>query len=196
MPSLLRIHCLAAPGEEQDHVLPRSWYPDGTDPKVQRLTVPSCKACGAKLKIAEEMKKRRDRIESIMRRVQPIVPSPAEAIGVARMKVRTPAGLLIEAAVGLRFNHEHFDAVISKFVRGLYFYRNKKKALPAATKVITFHPSYEVMKEAAQFERGSLSDGLLYSVGQFDDGRMLWFFILWGQVNIGAAVDPREPHPP
>jgi hypothetical protein len=36
---------------EQDHTLPRTWYPDGTS---QRLTVPSRRACGAKLKKAEE----------------------------------------------------------------------------------------------------------------------------------------------
>jgi hypothetical protein len=48
------IHCLAAPAEEKDHVLPRGWYPDGTPATIQRLTVPSCKACGAKLKKAEE----------------------------------------------------------------------------------------------------------------------------------------------
>ena len=50
MPPTLCIHCLAAPAEEKDHVLPRSWYPDETSPTVQRLTVPSCKACGARLK--------------------------------------------------------------------------------------------------------------------------------------------------
>lgn len=53
MPTLC-IHCLAAPAGEKDHVLPRSWYPDGTPPTVQRLTVPSCQACGARLKKAEE----------------------------------------------------------------------------------------------------------------------------------------------
>jgi len=36
------IYCQSAPAEEWDHTLPRSWYPDGTDPKLQRLTVPSC----------------------------------------------------------------------------------------------------------------------------------------------------------
>lgn len=50
----LCIYCLAAPAEEGDHVPPRQWYPDGTDPGVQRVTVPSCKPCGAKLKKAEE----------------------------------------------------------------------------------------------------------------------------------------------
>src|SRR5690242_1241038 len=54
MPRPLCIHCLAAPAEEKDHVLPRSWYPDGTPPPIQRLTVPSCKPCGARLKKAEE----------------------------------------------------------------------------------------------------------------------------------------------
>ncbi len=54
MAPALCIHCLAAPAEEKDHVLPRSWYPDGTAPTVQHLTVPSCKACGARLKKAEE----------------------------------------------------------------------------------------------------------------------------------------------
>lgn len=54
MPSQQCVHCLAAPAEEKDHILPRSWYPDGTPPTVQRLTVPSCKACGAQLKKAEE----------------------------------------------------------------------------------------------------------------------------------------------
>jgi len=48
------IYCQVAPAEEGDHTLPRGWYPDGTDPKLQRLTVPSCKACGARLKKAEE----------------------------------------------------------------------------------------------------------------------------------------------
>ncbi len=54
MPPPLCVHCLAAPAEEKDHVLPRSWYPDGTPPTIQRLTAPSCKACGARLKKAEE----------------------------------------------------------------------------------------------------------------------------------------------
>jgi hypothetical protein len=48
------MYCQSAPAEEGDHTLPQSWYPDGTDPKLQRLTVPSCRRCGAKLKKAEE----------------------------------------------------------------------------------------------------------------------------------------------
>jgi hypothetical protein len=30
---------------ENEHVFPASWYPDGTDPTIQRLTVPSCGPC-------------------------------------------------------------------------------------------------------------------------------------------------------
>ena len=48
------IYCQSAPAEEFDHTFPQSWEPDGTNPDVQRVTVPSCKACGAKLKKAEE----------------------------------------------------------------------------------------------------------------------------------------------
>src|SRR5438445_11974723 len=50
----LCIYCQSAPAEQRDHTFPQSWEPDGIEPTVQRVTVPSCKACGGKLKKAEE----------------------------------------------------------------------------------------------------------------------------------------------
>jgi hypothetical protein len=38
-------YCRAAPGAEGDHVFPAAWYPTTTPPEVQRLKVPSCRAC-------------------------------------------------------------------------------------------------------------------------------------------------------
>ena len=53
--NLVCTYCQSTPAEELDHTMPRSWFPDGTSPaEVQRVTVPSCKRCGAALKKAEE----------------------------------------------------------------------------------------------------------------------------------------------
>jgi hypothetical protein len=229
MPSQLCIHCLVAPAEERDHVLPKAWHPDGTDPGLQRLRVPSCRACGARLKKAEEQmalaltsargfdrnhpaaagiwdrvrltwdpaaadsprefKHRRDRIYSIMTRVQPIIASPPETAGAARIQARTPTGLWVKAVVALRFRWGDFESVIAKFVRGLHYDRIGTP-LPMAARITTFDPSSEMMKEAANLPGGSLSDGLLYRFYEEKEaGRSWWFFVLWGQVNLAAMVE-------
>jgi len=230
VPPTICIHCLAAPAEEKDHVLPRSWYPDGTPLTVQRPTVPSCKACGARLKKAEEQtalalmcargfdkdhvaavgvydrvrstwdvnapgsarafKYRRDRIYSIMSRVRPIVASPSEAVGAARIQARTAAGVWVEAAVALKFRREDFDAVIGKFVRGLHYHRTGTP-LHGDAKVIAFDPPQEAMQAASELpDRGSLSEGLHWRFYQDEHpGRSWWFFLLWGQVNMAAVVE-------
>jgi hypothetical protein len=226
----LCIYCLGAPPEEKDHVLPRSWYPDGTTPTVQRLTVPSCKACGARLKRAEEQvaialvfargfdhdhlavagvyerlrstwnpaaahslrefERRRARMESIVGRVRPVVTSSPEAVGAARVQVRTAAGLWVEAALAFRFRRQDFDAVISKFVRGLHYDRTGAP-LPANAKISAFPLPSEVIREVAQLpDRGSLSEGLRWRFYQDEHpGPSWWFFRLWGQVNMGARVE-------
>src|SRR5690242_20656231 len=48
------IYCGKAPGVEAEHVFPRGWYPETTPPTVQRVTVPSCKACNERYKKLEE----------------------------------------------------------------------------------------------------------------------------------------------
>jgi tetratricopeptide (TPR) repeat protein len=49
------VHCLEhLERETADHIIPRSWYPDGTPASVQRWTVPSCKPCNKRLGAAEK----------------------------------------------------------------------------------------------------------------------------------------------
>lgn len=48
------IYCGAADGDQAEHVFPSSWYPNTTPKTCQRLTVPSCPACNARFKAAEE----------------------------------------------------------------------------------------------------------------------------------------------
>ncbi len=48
------VHCLKETGATKDHVFPSSWYPDNTDPKVQRPTVPSCAECNNSLGAVEK----------------------------------------------------------------------------------------------------------------------------------------------
>lgn len=47
-PMVTCIYCRAAPGAEGDHVFPAAWYPTTTPPEIQRLKVPSCRACNQK----------------------------------------------------------------------------------------------------------------------------------------------------
>jgi hypothetical protein len=226
------IYCQSAPAEEQDHTLPQSWYPDGTDPKLQRLTVPACKKCGAELKKAEQqmafalmMAKGFDRdhpaaagvyervrktwdavaaktprerhhraqhLYSVLTRVQPVVVPPEQAIGAPRIKFRTPAGLVIDAVVGLKFRRSDFDAVAGKFVRGLHYHRTKT-LLPVGTKFTSFEPPDEVMRQSGQqLPGGELSRGLSYRYSESEDGdgRAIWFFYLWEQVQMGVLVEP------
>jgi hypothetical protein len=49
------VHCLELLEQETaDHIIPRSWYPDGTPESVQRWTVPSCPGCNRRLGQAEK----------------------------------------------------------------------------------------------------------------------------------------------
>jgi tetratricopeptide (TPR) repeat protein len=49
------VHCLEnLEHETADHIIPRSWYPDGTPDSVQRWTVPSCSRCNKRLGAAEK----------------------------------------------------------------------------------------------------------------------------------------------
>jgi len=228
MAQVVCVHCMEAPSEENDHVLPRAWYPDGTDPRVQRLTVPACRSCGAKLKKAEEQtalmivmtrgfdrdheaalgvyerirkswnaiaaktarerEKRADRLYSILGRAHLVVPAPHEGVGAVRVPVRTPSGLIVNAAVALRFRSDDFAAVVGKFVRGLHYHR-QGVPLPARTSITAFNPPSEVVTELLAASGGSLSEALHYRVASDEAGRMVWCFLLWGQVNIGGVVE-------
>jgi hypothetical protein len=139
---------------------------------------------------ARGFKYRRDRVYSIMSRVQPVVASPSEMVGAARIPARTAAGVWVEAAVALKFRRADFDAVICKFVRGLHYHRTGTP-LPIDAKITAFDPPADVMREAAQLpDRGSLSEGLHYRFYQDEHpGRSWWFFLLWGQVNMAAVVE-------
>jgi predicted transcriptional regulator len=95
----------------------------------------------------------------------------------------------VDAAVAIKFRRADLDAGAGKFVRGLHYQRTGKM-LPASTKVTSFEPPEEVMKQAAQLPGGDLSDGLLYRYVAEQDGRAFWFFLLWGQVKIGVLVEP------
>jgi hypothetical protein len=51
------IHCLNEFSRElitNDHVLPRSWYPDNTDADLNRWTAPSCRSCNHELGTIEQ----------------------------------------------------------------------------------------------------------------------------------------------
>lgn len=49
------VHCLREfSGTTKDHVFPASWYPETTDAKVQRWTVPSCGECNNKFGALEK----------------------------------------------------------------------------------------------------------------------------------------------
>lgn len=225
------IYCHSAPAQENDHTLPRGWYPDGTDSKLQHLTVPSCRPCGAKLKKAEEQiafalmmakgfdhghpaaagvyervrktwnaaaaktprerRHRAQKLQSVMTRVRPVLVPPDQALGSARIQARTASGLLVDAAVAIKFRRSDLDAVAEKFVRGLHYHRTKAM-LPVATKFTSFEPPEEIMQQATQLRGGELSDGLLYRCSESEDGdgRAIWFFLLWGQVKIGVFVEP------
>jgi hypothetical protein len=225
------IYCQAAPDEEGDHTLPQSWYRKGTDPKLQRLRVPSCRKCGAELKKAEqqvalmmtmargfdrshpaaagvyegvrktwdaagaksdrERQHRMNRMFSILTRVRPVTVSPEFAVGAATVKVKSSDGTMVDAPIGFTFRRFDLDAVVGKFVRGIHFNRTKNP-LPVATKIESFEPTAEAQEQAAQLPGGELSDALLYRYWEPNgsQGSALWFFVLWGQVNIGARVEP------
>ena len=113
---------------------------------------------------------RRARLYSLMSRVQPIVAAPHEAVGAARIRARTPAGLWVDAAVAIRFRRSDVDTVIGKFVRGFHYYRNGEP-LALEAKITCFDPPEETMREVGQLQdRGSLSKGLHYRLCQ-DSGR-------------------------
>jgi hypothetical protein len=204
MPRPLCIHCLAAPAEEKDHVLPRSWYPDGTPPTIQRLTVPSCKPCGARLKKAEEqtalglmcargfdkdhiaalgvydrvratwdvkapgsgpaLKYRRDRIYSIMSRVRPVIASPAEMVGAARIPARTAAGVWVD-----------------RWPRGRAWVRDERTAGPRVRPRVRLPPGHErralaaltVLMAGRAAERRAGWHGLAGHAQDLDDARAL-----------------------
>lgn len=52
------VHCLQWRSEvNDDHVLPRSWYPDSTPPNTEKWVAPSCIDCNSRLgKIEEELR--------------------------------------------------------------------------------------------------------------------------------------------
>jgi hypothetical protein len=54
------VHCLNYFDEiTDDHLFPKSWYPENTSPKTQRITIPSCDKCNKEYgKIEEELKTR------------------------------------------------------------------------------------------------------------------------------------------
>jgi hypothetical protein len=48
------VYCRVEIAVEREHVFPASWYPNNTPKTVQRLTVPSCRACNERWKGIEE----------------------------------------------------------------------------------------------------------------------------------------------
>src|SRR4051812_38706332 len=47
-------YCGSAPAVDDEHVFPRSWYPDTTPSTVKRVTVPACRSCNVRFKAIEE----------------------------------------------------------------------------------------------------------------------------------------------
>lgn len=47
-------YCHVERATDGEHVFPKSWYPDNTPNTVQRLTVPSCRACNLRWQQVEE----------------------------------------------------------------------------------------------------------------------------------------------
>jgi hypothetical protein len=133
-----------------------------------------------------------------MTRVQPVLVPPDQGLGAPSITARTPAGLVVDAAVALKFRRSDLDAVAGQFVRGLHYHGTGGSMLPPATKFTCFEPPEEVMEQAAQLAGGELSCGLLYKYIESEDGdgRAIWFFLLWGQVKMGVLVEPLGTAPP
>lgn len=69
------IFCLTRPATENEHVLPKSWYPSTTPATVQFLTVPVCGICADEFEAAERAFKNR-----ILFGLSPSNPDAASAI--------------------------------------------------------------------------------------------------------------------
>jgi hypothetical protein len=144
----------------------------------------------AAAKTPRERRHRLRRQQSILSRVQPVVVPRDAAIGTARVKARTAAGLIVDATVALKFHRSDLDAIGEKFVRGLC-HQLFGKLLPLGTTFTAFEPDAKTMQIAGQELPGAEPmKGFAYRYFEFGDGREFWFFYVWEQVVIGVLVEP------
>jgi len=81
---------------------------------------------------------------------------------------------------------------LQRFVRGLHYDRTGR-LLPVGTKFEAVEPPHEVMQQAGQGLPGDeLTRGLAYRYSESEngDGRAVWFFYIWEQVQMGVLVEP------
>lgn len=123
MPGQQQIRCVhcgeALAKETADHVFPKSWYPDTTDPEVQRWTVPSCDRCNNKLGALEK---------AVFSRLALCVdPRKQEAAGIAA-KVRRSMGIGVEGLAAKEA--EHRRALKLKIIGATTPYKAGSETLP------------------------------------------------------------------
>lgn len=91
------IHCLREGDITDDHVVPRSWYPDSTPINLEKWTAPACKECNHEL----------GRIEARLLEVMGLCvdPEAGESLGIAQKALRA----LDPAAAATRRDRDHRD---------------------------------------------------------------------------------------
>jgi len=121
-----------------------------------------------------------------------VLPEPGS--GGARVLVRTPAGLLVEAAPAASLSGEDLGAMVRKLVRGFHpIYAGESLPLDAEIMLLRLD-RMDPADAAAGYEQiptdARYGPGLL--IKRFTEGGPMtfWAFLLWGQIRLGAIVNP------
>lgn len=143
------VYCAKNPGVTDDHVPPKSFFPQ---PRPSNLiTVPACNKCNSGAGKDEDYflatfmfseagitdagktlwRQRLHRMFSknlgLRRKI---------ASGISHRRVATPGGIYLGRRMAIQFDERRFDRVVQKIVRGLYYFEYGE-TLPADTKVMT-----------------------------------------------------------
>ena len=104
----LCVHCVRAEGATDDHGIPVSWYPDGSQDNISRVKAPSCAACNTRLKRVEE--------EALIPLILSIDPCDPRAAGVAERVWRS-----MDPAAGRNDRDARAREAKKKRVTGAFF---------------------------------------------------------------------------
>lgn len=216
----LCVYCGKAPGVEAEHVFPRGWYPETTPATVQRVTVPSCKACNERFKKLEESVGR-----DLVMAMDVFAPEAAGVYATVSRAWRTDTArnereskhreghlrsILRESLPGppgaepgfafKRIRNEQIRELEEKFIRGLHYDAGERLGpLDVGGLLVSTHTSTHMPEEARQklsemFATFHLFDrlapGIYYRRQWEPDGSSLWEFKLWGSILLWAFTKP------